>query len=151
MRALPATTSGPVRDIEDRYLDGTSLRLRHVRVGEESVYKLTQKVRVHGPAAVSVTNMYLMAEEHSRLSALPAAVLTKTRSVCPVASQLFVVDEFSGHLTGLRLAEVEVQHLDETVALPDWLGPEVSHDERFSGGALAVADAGRVADLLALS
>ena len=34
------------RTVEDRYLDGTRLRLRHVSAGGRSVWKLTQKVRV---------------------------------------------------------------------------------------------------------
>ena len=45
VRADPPGRTGE-RRIEDRYVTGTTLRLRHVRVGQESVYKLTQKVRV---------------------------------------------------------------------------------------------------------
>ncbi|MBC7677478.1 MAG: hypothetical protein H7233_00570, partial [Pseudorhodobacter sp.] len=101
------------RQVEDCYLTGTTLRLRHVRVGGESVYKLTQKVRINAddPAAVSLTNTYLSAEEHALLSGLPGRLVVKTRSVCQVGNHAFVVDEFHGHLDGLRLAEVEVRDL----------------------------------------
>lgn len=53
------------RLIEDRYLDGTTLRLRRVTVETECVWKLTQKVRLDAqdPAIVSITNMYLTAAE----------------------------------------------------------------------------------------
>ena len=50
---------------------------------------------------------------------------------------------------GLRLAEVEVEDLAAPRQLPDWLGPEVTHDDRFSGGRLAALDERSAADLLA--
>ncbi len=137
-----------VRTVEDRYLDGTRLRLRHVHAGDRSVWKLTQKVRVDeaDPADVRLTNAYLLEEEHARLSALPGRALVKTRSACENG---FVLDVFRGRLDGLRLAEVEVADLSAALVLPDWLGPEVTSDDRFSGGSLARLDDASAAALLA--
>lgn len=145
---LPEGLRAP-RRIEDRYLDGTRLRLRHVRVGEESVFKLTQKVRREAgdPAEVAITNIYLTAAEHARLAALPGATLTKTRRVW--GQEGFVVDELHGRLAGLWLLEIEVAELGAPLALPGWAGREVSHDERFAGGNLAHASVAQVAALLA--
>ena len=141
------------REIEDRYLDGLRLRLRRVSVDGDSVYKLTQKVRVQecGPAVVAITNMYLSADEHARLCGLPGTVLRKTRWSCSVGELRFVLDEFHGVLTGLRLAEVEVSDLSMELELPEWLGREVTADERFTGGSLARADAARAQELLDVS
>lgn len=138
---LPPSPELP-RHIEDRYLDGMRLRLRHVQVAGESVYKLTQKVRVQqaGPPDVAITNIYLSADEHARLSVLPGAVLRKTRWSCPAGGLRFAVDEFHDVLAGLRLAEVEVDDLSLDLELPGWVGREVTCDERFTGGALAGAD-----------
>jgi len=151
VRGRPPKVSEP-RRIEDRYLDGTRLRLRHVRVGDESVFKLTQKVRLSedDPFEVALTNVYLEAGEYDRLSQLPAAVVCKTRSVCPVGPHRFVLDKFHGHLQGLCLAEIEVADLAEELTLPEWIGTEVTHDDRFSGGSLARASAEQVARLLRL-
>jgi len=136
-----------VRTLEDRYLDGTTLRLRHVHAGGRSVWKLTQKVRVDAadPADVRLTNVYLLAEEHARLSVLSGRTLVKARGACDGV----VVDLFSGPLEGLRLAEVEVDDLSARRDLPGWLGPEVTHDDRFSGGRLAALDEPAAAALLA--
>ena len=135
------------RRITDRYLTGTSLRLRIVARDRGVVHKLTQKVRPDqaDPAIVRITSTYLTASEHAVLAALPAAVLTKTRWRWPVAGPGVVVDVFAGVLDGLVLAEVE---LADRAALS---GPapvrhplvlrEVSHDDRFSGGTLARASA----------
>lgn len=126
------------RLIEDRYLDGLRLRLRRVTGDGRTVHKLTQKVRPeeHDPSEVLLTNMYLSPDEYERLAQLPGHDLVKTRTVVPP----FVVDEFHGRLTGLRLAEVEVHDLKQPLDLPDWLGPEVTTDDRYSGGRLAVTD-----------
>lgn len=138
------------RLIEDRYLDGLRLRLRRVSRQGRSIHKLTQKVRSdeNEPAEVFITNMYLSEAEYARLLALPGHLVVKTRSVVPSMSHQFVVDEFHGRLAGLRLVEVEVRDLAEPLHLPGWLGQEVTHDDRFSGGRLAVADEAAVQELL---
>ncbi len=130
------------RLIEDRYLDGTRLRLRRVTDGDQTVHKLTQKVRPDesDPSEVLTTNLYLSQDEYTRLSTLPGSVLVKTRVVVATSTCDFVVDEFQGRLHGLRLAEVEVRELADSLHLPPWVGDEVTHDNRFSGGHLAVMD-----------
>lgn len=134
--ALPSSARDR-RRIEDRYLEGTTLRLRRVDDGVAVVFKLGQKVRpvAMDPYVVHITNMYLTAEEYERLATLPAASLVKTRRLVRHQGATFAVDEFEGPLTGLLLAETE----DAPLGLPDWLGLEVTHDDRFSGGALARA------------
>ena len=131
-----------LRTIEDRYLDGTRLRLRRVTGAGSPVFKLTQKVRLSAedPAEVALTNTYLSAEEYDVLAGLPGRVLTKTRRVCRVEEWDFVVDAFQGRLSGLLLAEVEVDDLHAQLPRPPWLGREVTHEDRYSGGALAYAD-----------
>lgn len=147
---LPVT-EGPERFIEDRYIHGTRLRLRRVTVLGETVWKLTQKVRVRedDPADLALTNVYLASAEFSVLATLPAAVLSKTRRICSAHGVRFVVDEFHGHLAGLRLTEVEVESLQAPLPTVQWLGREVSHDERYSGGYLAAAAPDQVRALLA--
>jgi CYTH domain-containing protein len=123
------------RLIEDRYLDGGTLRLRAIRGGGEQVFKLTQKVRprAEDPAVVAITNLYLSEDEYRMLLILPGADLTKTRSLC----EGFAVDVFHGSLEGLRLAELEVEDLGAPGDLPAWIGAEVTSDDGFSGGVLA--------------
>lgn len=143
-------SSEPGRHIEDRYLTGTRLRLRKVSVGDESVFKLGQKVRAQpdDPADVMLTNFYLDASEFERLSVLPATRISKTRRFCRVEGARFAVDQFHGDLAGLMLAEVEVRALADPLPSVDWLGAEVTHDDRYSGGSLAALERGQVASLL---
>jgi CYTH domain-containing protein len=145
--AGPVPVGGVSCEIEDRYLDGTRLRVRALRVGEESVFKLTQKVRIDptDPAVLALTNTYLDAEEYAVLSALPAAVLRKTRALD--AGSGFAVDRYAGALAGLVLAEIEVDDLAAPLDLPEWLGAEVTHDDRYSGGTLARLGSAGIAGL----
>jgi len=139
------------RSIEDRYIEGTRLRLRLVAAGAESVYKLTQKVRLQDqdPSDLSITNTYLSPAEHAVISALPSRSISKTRRVCPVGEHDFVVDVFHGRLLGLRLAEVEVENLCQPLTMPSWIGEEITHDDRYTGGSLAFADEDHIRTLLA--
>ena len=137
-RFLVTGDPGPRADsrlIEDRYLEGGTLRLRAVRGAGGPVFKLTQKIRANpeDPTEVAITNLYLAEDEYRMLVALPGADLVKTRSLC----EGFAIDVFHGPLEGLRLAELEVKDLGAAIALPAWIGREVTQDDSYSGGALA--------------
>jgi CYTH domain-containing protein len=126
--------------IHDRYLDGTRLRLRRTTesAGDEVrvVFKLTQKMPPPAPGGtLLLTTMYLSADEHARLAAIPALVVEKTRFHVGELG----VDVFAGALAGLVLAEVE---FDDAIAMARYAAPpfavaEVTEDPRFSGGQLA--------------
>ena len=74
--------------------------------------------------------------------------LTMLDKLCPqpqidkirysIAYQGFVweVDEFLGINLGLIVAEIELDHADQTFAKPDWAGQEVTGDPRYYNSAL---------------
>ena len=157
--------AGPAAQLDDRYLHDTRLRLRRVvRPGEPTVYKLGQKIPGPGgwPPAVAHTSLYLDAAEYDLLAGLPADELRKTRIVLSSARDgpALAVDVFTGRLTGLVLAEYELDpagDADRTVpAWPELSGwpelpvlAEVTDDARFTGGMLARTSAAELARLLA--
>jgi CYTH domain-containing protein len=128
------------RKIVDRYIAGTTLRLRR-QIDYEGgiVFKLTQKTPTARNGALQglTTTMYLKEQEFDVLAALPAKVLSKTRYSVPP----FGIDVFDGALGGLVLAEAEFNSSDEASALtvPSFVLHEVSSDQRFDGGCLANA------------
>src|SRR3954468_24355514 len=69
------------KEILDRYVTGTRLRLREVRDSDGTVTrKLGHKVRISaGPAAIACTNFYLDDHEWALLTALPARLRRKRR------------------------------------------------------------------------
>jgi CYTH domain-containing protein len=46
-------------------------------------------------------------------------------------NHLFEVDVFQGENEGLIVAEIELQSENETFSKPNWLGNEVTSDERY--------------------
>jgi CYTH domain-containing protein len=58
-------------------------------------------------------------------------LIEKTRYRRDFGGRVWEIDEFSGENAGLILAEVELAFPDECVALPDWVGDEVSRDPRY--------------------
>lgn len=142
--------------IEDRYLTGTRLRLRRMTPlgdgvgGRPATWKLGQKVRPPGrePGLVLHTTMYLTADEHARLLGLPGADVRKVRRVVLFGGRHFGVDVFEGRHAGLTLVEIEVPDGGEDVTPPPFAGPEVTGDERWTGGWLAFAPAEALAALI---
>lgn len=65
------------------------------------------------------------------LSLATGNVIEKTRHFVGHAGHTWEIDEFGGANTGLVLAEIELDSIDERFAHPPWLGAEVSDDERY--------------------
>jgi hypothetical protein len=125
-------------EIEDIYFTGTRLRLRRMtdRRGNQSpVYKLAQKIPSPGPSGL-ITNTYLSAEEYALLAKLHGDRIHKVRYSVPP----FGIDVFMDELDGLILAEAEFESDDEMAACagPKGTIAEVTGDERYTGGRLAV-------------
>lgn len=57
--------------------------------------------------------------------------IAKTRYRVDQGDHTWEVDVFEGANTGLVLAEVELRREDESVEIPDWVGREVTDDERY--------------------
>ncbi|NLA61830.1 MAG: CYTH domain-containing protein [Bacteroidales bacterium] len=58
-------------------------------------------------------------------------IIEKTRYLVKVGAHLFEVDEFYGNNQGLVVAEVELASEDEVFEKPDWLGQEVTSENRY--------------------
>lgn len=71
------------------------------------------------------------------------AVIDKTRHLVEFGGHTWEIDEFHGPLAGLVLAEVELTDPNEEIALPPWLGEEVTGNPQFYNSALALKIAHR--------
>lgn len=125
------------KQIVDRYLTGTRMRLREVRESDGSVVrKLGHKVRLdEGPAEVACTNCYLDDQEWAVLIALPAQMLRKTRHVVHRDGLIVAIDE---HEDGTLVAEIDDGD-QPSEFVPEWLNTvaDVTKDERWTGAWLA--------------
>ncbi len=64
-------------------------------------------------------------------------LIDKRRHLVQHEGLLWEVDEFLGDNAGLVVAEVELEHPDQVVSLPSWVGEEVTDDARYYNVALA--------------
>lgn len=130
--SLPAGVNS-TKEILDRYVLGTRLRLREVREPDGTVIrKLGPKVRLtEGPSEVACTNLYLNDEEWAVLTTLPAKLLSKRRHMVCRDGVVVAIDE---HEDGTLVAEIDDgDHHSDFV--PDWLDvlEDVSSDESWTG------------------
>jgi CYTH domain-containing protein len=125
------------KEIVDRYVVGTRLRLREVREEDGTIVrKFSHKVRLSdGPAEVACTNFYLDEQEWNALVALPARVLRKRRHMLHRDGMVVAVDE---HEDGTLIAEIDDRDRP-SLYVPGWLDvvEDVSGEERWTGASLA--------------
>ncbi len=147
---VPADAT-PWSEITDRYLTGTSLRLRRVEGADGVIHKLTQKIRPvpDDPSRVLLTTMYVPDHEVEGLRSLPGGELRKTRRRVELDGRTFAIDSLHGRHEGLVLAETELSTREDRIPMPPFARRDVTDDDRFSGGALAAASDEEVAALLA--
>ena len=131
--------------IEDRYIDGSRMRLRRMSRPDlnEVKWKLTKKYECEDPAARPIVTSYLTEREYEVLAALPARPMRKCRYHLPIGDRFWSLDLFEGALAGLELVETEAideAELGELVP-PGWATKEVTHDRRYQCGALAQTNA----------
>lgn len=100
--------------------------------------RLGRKADVSGSVRL-LTSIYLAAEEYALLAKLPGKILRKTRYYLgQVDGAELSVDRFEGDLEGLFLAEAEFPTMEAMHAYPnpDFCGPDVTDDVRYTGGEL---------------
>jgi adenylate cyclase len=65
-------------------------------------------------------------------------VIDKTRFEVKIGKHIYEVDEFYGLNKGLVVAEIELESEGETFEKPQWLGKEVTHDNRYYNSNLSI-------------
>jgi len=159
LAGLPAVlqNSQEYQLIEDRYITGTPLRLRRMTGpnGQVAARKLTQKYQAADQTAyaTTITNFYLDEASYALMEPLPARVLVKRRYKLVDGRFQFSIDQFSGPLNGLVLAEIEQPDMSSLMQIPQptFAEREVTEDARFTGGALVQLTAEQCQQLLSES
>ena len=65
-------------------------------------------------------------------------LIEKTRHYIKHKGHTWEVDEFHGKNNGLIVAEIELESEDEKFEIPDWVGEEVTQDDRYYNMNLAI-------------
>lgn len=108
-----------------------------VRVADEQAW-LTIKSGSQGIARQEFEYPVPQDDAAALLGLCLPGVISKTRHVLTHGGHCWEVDEFHGDNTGLIVAEIELESVDEVFDKPEWLGEEVSDDPRYYNATLSV-------------
>jgi CYTH domain-containing protein len=119
------------------YLVSSPSKTVRVRIAGDQAY-LTIKGATTGIARAEYE--YAIPVDHAQelLQTLcEPALIQKNRYRVELGELVWEIDEFSGENQGLIVAEVELVNEQQAIALPNWVGAEVSHDPRYYNANLA--------------
>ncbi|ABQ05813.1 MULTISPECIES: CYTH domain-containing protein [Flavobacterium] len=119
-------------NIAQGYLSSVPERTVRVRIKGEKAY-LTIKGIGHqgGMSRFEWENQIPLDEAAELLKLCEKGKIEKTRYEIKSGNHIYEVDEFYGENEGLIMAEIELQSETENFEKPDWLGEEVTNDERY--------------------
>lgn len=114
------------------YLSSIPERIVRVRIKGEKAY-----ITIKGPSNASGLSRYEWEKEistddaHELIKLCERGVIDKVRYYIKADRYTFEVDEFHGDNEGLVMAEIELSDEADVFEKPDWLGDEVTGDERY--------------------
>ena len=118
--------------IAQGYLNSTPERTVRVRIKSETGYlTIKGKSNETGLSRFEWEKEIALAEAKALLQLCEKGIIEKNRYEVKVGEHLFEVDEFFGENEGLLIAEVELQSETENFEKPNWLGKEVTQDQRY--------------------
>ena len=132
--------------VDDEFRDFSTAETRIVQGYLSSVPERTVRIRIKGDKGYitikgigneSGATRYEWEDEISvsdateLLSICEPGVIDKTRFLVKHGEHTFEVDEFYGENEGLIVAEVELDSEEEEFDRPDWLGAEVTGEEKY--------------------
>ena len=123
------------------YLSSNAKATVRVRTWDDSKARLTLKGASRGMVRAEYEYDIPMADAVEMLAMAEPHVLEKRRYLVPFGGLTWEIDVFEGRHAGLVIAEVELEHEGQQVTLPDWVGTEVTDDDRYYNATLS-RDAG---------
>lgn len=125
----------PVRIVQG-YICSSEEKVVRVRIKGERAY-LTLKDSTVGFSRHEFEYQIPAADARTMIDTMcDGEVIDKTRWVVDFGGYTWEVDEFHGDNQGLVVAEIELEHADAKFDLPDWIGREVTGEERYYNACL---------------
>jgi len=118
--------------IAQGYLNSHPERTVRIRIkGESGFLTIKGKGNESGMSRFEWETEISLLEAKPLLALCEKGVIQKTRYEVKSGKHIFEVDVFSGENDGLIIAEIELSAEDEVFEKPDWLGAEVTNDNRY--------------------
>lgn len=122
------------------YLSSNAKATVRVRSWDDERAALTLKGKASGMTRAEYEYDIPMDDAREMLEMAQPHVLEKRRHLVPFGGLTWEVDVFEGRHDGLVIAEVELTSEQQVVDLPDWVGTEVTDDNRYYNASLSRTD-----------
>ncbi len=126
------------RQIRQAYLALTGLASVRIRIVETAKAYMTIKSAQAEVERLEFEYPIPVADAEKLMEMRSGNMIEKQRHIVPCETMRWEIDVFSGVLAGLVIAEIELPDPDVQLSRPDWLGAEITSDERYSNASLAI-------------
>ena len=126
--------------IRQGYLSSNAKATVRVRSKDDREALITLKGAVRGMTRAEYEYEIPIFDARELLVMAEPHVIEKVRHLVPFGGLVWEVDEFAGRHEGLVIAEVELESEGQTVELPEWIGREVTEDDRYYNASLSRAE-----------
>ena len=119
-------------EIKQGYLNSHPERTTRIRIQDDTAF-----ITIKGKSSESGLSRFEWEKEIPVNEALELlklcepGVIEKMRYLVKVDAHVFEIDEFFGENEGLVMAEIELKSEDDTFEKPEWLGKEVTGDNKY--------------------
>ncbi len=114
------------------YLNSNPERTVRVRIkGDQGFLTIKGKGNESGTTRLEWETEISLAEAEKLLPICENGVIDKIRYEIPSGKHIYEVDVFAGENKGLIVAEIELHSENEAFEKPQWLGKEVTGEERY--------------------
>ncbi len=130
---------GQFSDYRQGYLSIDKERNVRVRIAGSEAF-ITIKGITHNVSRPEYEYAIPVADAEEMLDSLCLQpLITKRRYRIEHRGMTWEVDEFTGSNSGLVVAEIELEHEEQSFEAPDWIGDEVTNDSRYYNASLVDA------------
>lgn len=127
-----------IKRITQGFLNTNPERTVRVRIsGKEAFITVKGISNKSGTTRMEWEQKILLKDAQKLLEICEPGMIDKTRYEVLFRNYLFEVDVFHGENEGLIIAEIELSHEDESFEKPQWLGEEVTGDNRYYNSQLS--------------
>jgi adenylate cyclase len=135
--AWRAQVAGTVT-IRQAYLATEGTASVRVRIRDNRSATLSVKSRPASLSRLELEYPVPVLEAEAMIGLRRGAVIEKVRHLVPHGDLTFEVDVFSGENDGLIIAEIELRTENEEIAVPDWVGSEITGQQQYYNSALVL-------------
>lgn len=122
------------------YLNSNPERTVRIRIkGTQGFITIKGKGNESGTTRFEWEKEIEVSEAEQLLLLCEDGVIDKVRYEIPFGKHLYEVDVFEGDNKGLIVAEIELENENESFEKPNWLGAEVTGDDRYYNASLSTS------------